>query len=155
MAVLTIAQVKAKFGSGGAPRSADYVNLIETLADDRNAVYFDSIEPADTDANQLWFNTSNNELSVYSNAQWNTIQGGSGTAISAALPLSYNSQTGEISIDLSAINESVSGKANTSHTHLIADITDYADPNFNLDGGKANTNYGGLPPIVGGTSGSF
>jgi hypothetical protein len=24
-----------------------------------------------------------------------------------------------------------------------------------LDGGKANTNYGGLAPIIGGTSGSF
>ena len=123
MAVLTIAQIKAKFGSGAAPRSADYVNLIETLADDRNAVYFDSVEPEDTDANPLWFNTANNELSVYSNSQWNAIQGGSGTEVSAALPLSYNSQTGEISIDLSSYDTSseVDGKLSGYATEAYAD----------------------------------
>jgi len=56
---------------------------------------------------------------------------------------------------ITTINTSISGKANTVHTHVIADITDYVDPAFNLDGGKANTNYGGLAPIIGGTSGSF
>lgn len=46
-------------------------------------------------------------------------------------------------------------KADVNHTHVIADITDYVDPNFNLDGGKANTNYGGIIAINGGNSGSF
>jgi hypothetical protein len=32
MAVRTLAQVKAKFESGDAPRSTDYVDLIDTLA---------------------------------------------------------------------------------------------------------------------------
>ena len=56
---------------------------------------------------------------------------------------------------ITTINDSIDGKANTAHTHVVADITDYVDPAFNLDGGKANTNYGGLAPIIGGTSGSF
>ena len=56
---------------------------------------------------------------------------------------------------ITTINDSIDGKADASHTHVIADITDYVDPNFNLDGGKANTNYGGITPIIGGNSGSF
>lgn len=42
-----------------------------------------------------------------------------------------------------------------AHTHVLSDITDYTDPNFNLDGGVASTNYGGITPINGGNSGSF
>jgi hypothetical protein len=53
------------------------------------------------------------------------------------------------------ITNSLSDKADLAHTHLVADITDYVDPNFNLDGGKANTNYGGIINIDGGNSGSF
>lgn len=104
MPVISIAQLLEKFGPGDAPRSDDYIDLIDTLADDRNAVYFDSAEPADTAANPLWFNTSTNELSVYSGGQWNGIAGSSD--ISANSPLSYNSETGELSIDLSAYDTS-------------------------------------------------
>jgi len=39
-------------------------------------------------------------------------------------------------------------------TLTIAQISDYVDPSFNLDGGKANTNYGGITPINGGNAGS-
>ena len=53
------------------------------------------------------------------------------------------------------ITNSLADKADSEHTHLVADITDYVDPNFNLDGGKANTNYGGIINIDGGNSGSF
>jgi hypothetical protein len=53
------------------------------------------------------------------------------------------------------ITNSIATKADLVHTHVIADITDYVDPNFNLDGGKANTNYGGIIAINGGNSGSF
>ena len=67
-----------KFGSGKSPGSADYVDLIDSLADDRNAVYFSSTAPEDTAANPLWFNTSTNVLSVY-DSEWFTTQGPAGT----------------------------------------------------------------------------
>jgi hypothetical protein len=52
------------------------------------------------------------------------------------------------------ITNSLADKADSEHTHVVADITDYVDPNFNLDGGKANTNYGGIINIDGGNAGS-
>lgn len=70
MTIRTIEYLLGKFGSGKSPGSADYVDLIDTLADDRNAVYFSSTAPADTGANPLWFNTTTSVLSVYSNGSW-------------------------------------------------------------------------------------
>lgn len=61
MPILTIQQIKDKFGSGKNPRSEDYEDLIDTLS---------SVE------------------------------------ISATAPISYNSETGNISIDLSAYDTS-------------------------------------------------
>jgi hypothetical protein len=55
----------------------------------------------------------------------------------------------------SGIQSQLNNKANSSHTHVIADITDYVDPNFNLDGGKANSEYSGIISIDGGNAGSF
>ena len=66
-----------KFGSGKSPGSSDYINLIDTLADDRNAVYFSATAPEDTGANPLWFNTSTNVLSVY-DGEWITAGGATG-----------------------------------------------------------------------------
>ena len=77
MAVLTIQNLLLKFGAGKSPRSADYVDLIDTLADDRNAVYFSGTAPEDTGANPLWFNTSTNVLSVY-DGEWVTAGGAQG-----------------------------------------------------------------------------
>lgn len=70
MTIRTIEYLLNRFGSGKSPGSADYVDLIDTLADDRNAVYFSSTAPADTGANPLWFNTTTSVLSVYSNGSW-------------------------------------------------------------------------------------
>jgi hypothetical protein len=72
MTVRTIEYLLNKFGAGKSPGSSEYVDLIDTLADDRNAVYFSSTAPEDTVANPLWFNTSTNILSVYSNSVWST-----------------------------------------------------------------------------------
>ena len=79
MAVLTIEDLLIKFGAGKSPRSEDYLDLIDTLADDRNAVYFSATAPADTAANPLWFNTSTNVLSVY-DGEWVTAGGAAGPA---------------------------------------------------------------------------
>jgi hypothetical protein len=70
MAIRTIQQLLDKFGPGDSPRSSDYVDLIETLADDRNAVYFGEEAPVDTFANPVWFNTINETLFIYSNNEW-------------------------------------------------------------------------------------
>ena len=53
------------------------------------------------------------------------------------------------------ITNSLSDKADLVHTHVVADITDYVDPNSNLDGGTASSNYGGIIAIDGGNAGSF
>jgi hypothetical protein len=70
MTIRTIQQLIDKFGPGDSPRSADYVDLIETLADDRNAVYFGEEAPEDTFANPIWFNTINETLFIYSDNEW-------------------------------------------------------------------------------------
>jgi len=167
MPVITIAQLLEKFGPGDAPRSDDYIDLIDTLADDRNAVYFDSVAPADTDANPLWFNTSSNALSVYNGGQWVGIQGGGAAVINAISPLDYTS--GDLSIDLSAYETTT--EIDTRFTSYdtsaevdtkIANLVDSApstldtlnelasalgdDPNFattitNQIAGKANTSH--------------
>jgi hypothetical protein len=80
MAVLSIETLLIKFGSGKSPRSQDYLDLIDTLADDRNAVYFSATAPADTAANPLWFNTNTNVLSAYSAGSWRSGEGPQGPA---------------------------------------------------------------------------
>ena len=88
MAVLSIQNLLLKFGAGKSPNSGDYLDLIDTLADDRNAVYFSATAPADTGANPLWFNTSTNVLSVYSNEAWSNID------LSLKAPLASPTLTG-------------------------------------------------------------
>jgi hypothetical protein len=79
MTVRTIEYLLNKFGAGKSPGSSEYVDLIDTLADDRNAVYFASTAPEDTSANPLWFNTSTQVLSVYSGGNWVTAGGAQGS----------------------------------------------------------------------------
>jgi hypothetical protein len=76
--VRTIEYLLNKFGAGKSPGSSEYVDLIDTLADDRNAVYFSATAPTDTEANPLWFNTTTNVLSVY-DGEWFTTPGPQGT----------------------------------------------------------------------------
>jgi hypothetical protein len=78
MAVLTIQNLLLKFGAGKSPRSADYLDLIDTLADDRNAVYFSATAPIDTEANRIWFNTTEQTINVYDNGGWVTAGGSQG-----------------------------------------------------------------------------
>jgi hypothetical protein len=78
MAVLTIQNLLLKFGAGKSPRSADYLDLIDTLADDRNAVYFSATAPTDKEANRIWFNTDTQILSIYDDGGWVTAGGAQG-----------------------------------------------------------------------------
>ena len=85
MAVLTIQNLLLKFGAGKSPRSQDYLDLIDTLADDRNAVYFSATAPEDTAANPLWFNTGTQVLSVYDDEDW--VSGSAGNTEPGMTPL--------------------------------------------------------------------
>ena len=49
------------------------------------------------------------------------------------------------------ITNELANKSDVGHTHVLADITDYVEPNFNWDGGEPATNYGGIIAIDGGT----
>jgi hypothetical protein len=113
MAIRTIQQLLEKFGPGDSPRSADYVDLIETLADDRNAVYFSATAPEDTAANPVWFRTDTQTLFVFNNGEW--IGSGGETDLS-----SYYTKTQTDS----QISSAVSAKADVSHTHASSEITD-------------------------------
>lgn len=46
----------------------------------------------------------------------------------------------------------LAGKASTSHTHTLSQITDYVSPTVNVDGGTATTVYGGSTTITGGNA---
>lgn len=161
MAIRTIQQLLDRFGPGDSPRSEDYVDLIDTLADDRNAVYFSTTAPADVEANPIWFKTDTNSLFVYNNGQWVASGGGGGgadlsgyatenyvdiaeaDAISAAsadaTTKANAAQTAaESYADGLAVNYDVAGSAATaesnSNTHaddLIGDVT--------VDGTAGNT----------------
>jgi hypothetical protein len=93
MAVLSIQNLLLKFGAGKSPRSQDYLDLIDTLADDRNAVYFSATAPEDTAANPLWFNTTTNVLSVY-DGEWFTTPGPTGATGAASTVPGPQGETG-------------------------------------------------------------
>jgi hypothetical protein len=116
MAIRTIQQLVDKFGPGDSPRSADYVDLIETLADDRNAVYFSVTAPEDTAANPVWFKTDTQTLFVFNDGEW------IGSGGEANLSDYYTKTQTD-----SAITSAVSSKAESSHTHLSSEITDLSD----------------------------
>ena len=90
MAIRTIEQLIQKFGPGDSPRSSDYVDLIETLADDRNAVYFSNTAPEDTEANRIWFDTQTEVLFIYSNGDWLGVGGEQGVAGDSAYQIAVD-----------------------------------------------------------------
>jgi hypothetical protein len=117
MAIRTIQQLVDKFGPGDSPRSSDYVDLIETLADDRNAVYFSPTAPEDTAANPIWFKTDTESLFIFNNGEWVSAGAGSGGEVDLS---SYYTKTQTDS----QISSAVSVKADASHTHISSEITD-------------------------------
>jgi hypothetical protein len=77
MAIISITDLKAKFQAGDYPRSADYTDLIDTLASD---VHVSSSQPSSPLLSPLWFNPSTLNLSVYNGTSWVTIGGGASGA---------------------------------------------------------------------------
>jgi hypothetical protein len=70
MPVVSIAELKAAFEPGQYLGSAYFMNLIDTLADDRAAVHIGSSEPEDAHAVPFWFNDWEGTLSVFNGVSW-------------------------------------------------------------------------------------
>jgi hypothetical protein len=70
MAILTIEQLKELFAPGDRPGSSDFIDLIDTLSDDRTAVHVGMSEPIDGSATPLWFDDLNQILYVYDGTDW-------------------------------------------------------------------------------------
>ena len=51
-------------------RSDYFMNLIDTLADDRNVIHVGYSEPSDASAVPLWFNDSSRVLSIFDGNAW-------------------------------------------------------------------------------------
>ena len=118
MTVRTIEYLLNKFGAGKSPGSSEYVDLIDTLADDRNAVYFSATAPADTAANPLWFNTTTNVLSVY-DGEWFSTPGPQGPAGTNGT----NGTTPDTSIFATLANPTFTGTATTNNLIVDGDFT--------------------------------
>jgi hypothetical protein len=80
---------------------------------------------------------------------------GDGTTAWTSLGYTVGDSSGVGTVEWTSVQNKPATFAPSAHTHVMADITNYVDPNFNLDGGQSNTNYGGITPINGGNSGSF
>lgn len=81
MAIISIADLKAKFEPGDKPGSSDFIDLIDTLADDTTAIHIGINQPSDGSETPLWFNESTEVLSVFDGVDWIAVSGagGSGT----------------------------------------------------------------------------
>lgn len=70
MAIVSIEELKEGFEPGKPLRSQYFMNLVDTLADDRAAIHVGNTEPEDGYAVPLWFNDFNNTLSVFDGSSW-------------------------------------------------------------------------------------
>jgi len=70
MPIVSIQELKEQFEPGKFIRSDYFFNLIDTLADDRSAIYVGYSEPADANAIPLWFNDATRILSIFDGAKW-------------------------------------------------------------------------------------
>jgi hypothetical protein len=77
MAIISITDLKSKFQAGDYPRSADYTDLIDTLASD---VHVSSSQPSSPTLSPLWFNPSTSNFFIYDGTDWVTIGGGASGA---------------------------------------------------------------------------
>lgn len=70
MPVVSIQELKESFEPGSFITSTYFINLIDTLADDRSAIYVGYSEPEDPHAVPLWFNDSDKVLSIFDGSRW-------------------------------------------------------------------------------------
>ena len=70
MPIVSVQELKHQFEPGRFLKSDYFMNLIDTLADDRSAIYVGYSEPKDAHAVPLWFNDSNKVLSIFDGSKW-------------------------------------------------------------------------------------
>ena len=70
MPIVSVQELKQQFVPGKFLKSNYFMNLIDTLADDRSAIYVGYSEPADAHAIPLWFNDSTRVLSIFDGSKW-------------------------------------------------------------------------------------
>ena len=70
MAIVSIDQLKEGFEPGKPLRSQYFMNLVDTLADDRTAIHVGMSEPEDGFVTPLWFNDFNKTLYVFDGLEW-------------------------------------------------------------------------------------
>ena len=75
MPVVSIQELKERFEPGKHLKSSYFINLIDTLADDRAAVHIGRDMPSDSAAVPFWFNDVSGSLSVFNGVEWVDVSG--------------------------------------------------------------------------------
>lgn len=70
MPVVSIDELKSSFKAGQHMKSDYFMNLIDTLADDRAAVHIGLSAPEDPSAVPFWFNESDGILKLFNGFDW-------------------------------------------------------------------------------------
>jgi hypothetical protein len=73
MPVVDISELKSSFKPGSHMKSDYFMNLIDTLADDRAAVHVGLSAPEDPSAVPFWFNESDGVLKLFNGFDWTTL----------------------------------------------------------------------------------
>jgi len=120
--------------------------------------------PTGVDEGDMWFDTDDGVLSVYSSSSWVSVTASTtlddlfdvnATAPNDGDVLQYDSASGEW---VSAAFYALPTGGSTGQVLSKVDSTDYnvqwadAGGSANLDGGASNSNYGGIPSVNGGTA---
>lgn len=70
MAIVSIEELKEGFEPGKPLRSQYFMNLVDTLSDDRTAIHIGNSKPENGFAVPLWFDDFNKTLSVFDGFSW-------------------------------------------------------------------------------------
>lgn len=70
MPIVSVQELKSSFEPGKFVTSEYFMNLIDTLADDRSAIYVGYSEPEDAHAIPLWFNDETKVLFIFDGSRW-------------------------------------------------------------------------------------
>jgi hypothetical protein len=73
MPVVDISELKASFQAGSHMKSDYFMNLIDTLADDRAAIHIGLTEPEDPFAVPFWFSELDGVLKLFNGFDWTVL----------------------------------------------------------------------------------
>jgi hypothetical protein len=153
MSTINIEELKDKFSRGRYPKENDYSDLIDTIFENSgnsgespsSLVFVSNEPPASPDEGQLWMDTSSNILKVF--VEENFLEVVDVTGIIAEIvgqaPETLDTleelalALGEDPNFATTITNALAGKASTSHTHAISEVTNLEttlDSKANLSG---------------------